>query len=133
MGCAEPNTRLVYFRSRAHALRMRKVHVCVVVLCNHTSGLAQPHFRLVGPRNRDLISGESRMVNHLRRIDSVWVYWTYLPVSVARDCTHKGRQRVKTYHLTYPLLLVPAPSFQSKQMFFFMLLCKLLPQHWYFD
>ena len=39
---------------------------------------AQSHFRLVGPLNRDLISGESRIVNYLRRIDSVWVYWTYL-------------------------------------------------------
>ena len=40
--------------------------------------LQQAHFRLVGPLNRDLISGESRIVNYLRRIDSVWVYWTYL-------------------------------------------------------
>ena len=69
---------MIYFRSRAHALRTRKVYVCVVVLRNHTSGLAQSHFRLVGPLNRDLISGESRIVNYLRRIDSVWVYWTYL-------------------------------------------------------
>ena len=71
---------MIYFRSRAHALRTRKVHVCVVVLRNHTS--AQPHFRLFGPQNRDLISGESRIVNYLTRIDSVWVYWTYLVVSV---------------------------------------------------
>ena len=51
--------------------------------------LTQSHFRSRGPLNRDLISGESRIVNYLRRIDSVWVYWTYLVV-YCNECRCEG-------------------------------------------